>query len=162
MPDLLTHILIAYVLGTLVNNKTDLLNGRHVPVLMIGGALPDLSKLYLIVESDVIEQAFSVPFSWGGAHTFGVTLLLSLAGTQLFHRKERYPVFVSLSIGFVLHFILDSFVIRADGQVPPYLFPVSWWQYPSGNLYLSSTFWPSLLSILLATIVFVSTHTAES
>jgi hypothetical protein len=154
MPDLLTHVLVVYAVATALSWRVDALERRHVPVAMIGGALPDLSKLYLVVDADTVAGIIGVPISWEGMHTLGVVLVLSVVGTQLVERRERVAVLLALALGELVHFGLDSFIIRADGTVPPYLFPISWWQFPSGNLYVSSDIWPSLCALTLFGIVF--------
>lgn len=162
MPDLLTHVLVAYVVATLFASHTGVVKSRHVPLAMVGGALPDLSKLYLVVDPQIIANAAGIPFSWQAAHTVGVVVVLSVAGTLLFVPSERQAVFGVLSTGWGLHFALDSFIIRASGLVPPYLYPVTWWQYPSGDVYLSSTRWPSIVAITLAVLVYVSGRRTNS
>ncbi|ERH04687.1 MAG: hypothetical protein J07HR59_01824 [Halorubrum sp. J07HR59] len=61
--------------------------------------------------------------------------------------------FVALTIGGVSHLILDLLVIRVDGDAPPYLFPITDWLPPAGNLYASSDIWPTLIALTTALLV---------
>jgi membrane-bound metal-dependent hydrolase YbcI (DUF457 family) len=155
MPDLLTHVLAAYVVGTLAARRMDYVANWHVPILMIGSVLPDLSKLYLAVSEHSVSGVIGAPFSWEGLHTLGPIVFLSLAGALLFCHRHQRTAFAGLISGAVLHLGLDSLLIRADGHVPSYFFPITWWQYPSGNVYLSSDIWLSLCAVVGATAVFL-------
>lgn len=163
MPDLLTHVLLAYV-GCTVLVHRGLLRKRHVPVGMIGAAIPDLTKLYLLIDLDPLEAMFGVPLDWRALHTLGASLVLVAMGALLFRSEDRRTVFALFTGGATLHLFLDSFVIRADGIAPPYLYPFTWWQWPAGNLFLSSDPWLSVIAVGLTagTLFFVRSRTRRT
>lgn len=152
MPDLLTHVVLAYASCQIMVAR-GWIDRRHVPIGMGGAAIPDLAKLYLVVDLDSISASIGVPLTWQALHTLGAALLVALGVAVLFEEVERRTVFGLLAGGSMIHLFLDSFVKRADGFVPPYLYPVSWYQPPSGNLLLSSDLWPSLVAVGIAVLV---------
>lgn len=157
MPDLLTHVLLAYAAIALATRASDRLSAHHVPVAMVGAAVPDLAKIGLLVDFDAVSAALGVPVSPLAFHRFGGVVVLAGIGALLVHRRERRLVFGLLSIAGAGHLILDAFVIRADGLAPPYLYPLTWWRPPAGSLYLSSDAWPAAIAILTAGLVWLGT-----
>lgn len=155
MPDLLTHVLVAYVTATALAWNVSRIPRWFVPVGMVGAVLPDVVKIYLLVPSGVVESALGVPFAWDPIHRLGGVLALAGLGTLLFDRPYRRAVFGTLVAGATTHLFLDSLIRRANGLTPPYLYPLSWWHPPSGNLYLSSDGWPAALALVVAAGVFV-------
>lgn len=150
MPDLLTHALLAYAVMTLLVDRHDRLADHHVPVTLVGSIMPDLAKVVLVVDFDTVSAALGVPVSPLVFHRLGGVLVLAGLGAILVHRRERRIVFGLLSIAGVVHLVLDAFVIRADALAPPYLYPLTWWRPPAGNLYLSSDVWPAVVAVLVA------------
>lgn len=154
MPDLLTHVLVAYVTVTVLVWNVDRLPGRLVPVAMVGAVLPDLAKVHLVVSSATVASALGVPFSWQPIHRLGGVLALAGLGALVLDRPYRRIAVVALSTGAASHLFLDSLIRRANGLTPPYLYPLTWWHPPSGDLYLSSDPWPAVLALTAAAIVF--------
>lgn len=154
MPDLLAHVLLAYVAFTALAWRVPPFPRRLVPVGVVGGALPDLVKVHLLVSDGVVESALGVPFSWDPIHRLGGIAVLAGLGAVLFDRPFRRQAFASLLAGGGLHLVLDSLIRRASGLSPPYLYPLTWWQPPAGDLYLSSDLWPTALAIAAAAAVF--------
>lgn len=155
MPDLLTHVLLAYVACT-VAVRRGWLDSRHVPLGMIGTAIPDVTKLYLVVDLDPLSTVVGVDLLWSAFHTLGPSIVLAAIGALLFARGERRIAFGLFAGGAAIHLFLDTFVVRADGLTPPYLYPLTWWRPPSGDLYLSSDPWLSIVSTSLAVVVWAS------
>jgi membrane-bound metal-dependent hydrolase YbcI (DUF457 family) len=152
--DLLTHVLAGYVLATLASWRIDWLRPRHVPLAMLGSALPDAAKVHLVA-GGVRTTVAGVEVSWLALQTVGGALSLAAIGVLLVPRRERRPVSAVLVGGVLVHVALDYFVIRAGGRAPPSLYPLSWVQLPAGNLYLSSDVWPALVALAVATTVWV-------
>lgn len=162
MVDLLAHALLAYAVFTALTARSDRLAPRHVPLGVVGGVIPDLSKASLIIGSGRVEAVLGLPFSWLALHRLGALLLLAALSALFFERTERPVVFGSVLGGGLLHLALDALVIRADGLVPPYLYPFAWWRLPSGDLYLSSELWPTLVALALAATVWLLTRSSEN
>lgn len=151
MPDLLTHVLLAYAACRLLAAR-GWIDRRHVPIGMGGGAVPDLTKLYLVVDSDQLSAVFGRHLVWQALHTLGSALVVAALVALAFERGERRTVFGLLAGGSVVHLFLDSLIKRADGLAPPYLYPFSWWQGPAGNLYLSSDPWLSVVAVCVVAV----------
>lgn len=149
MVDLLAHALFAYAVGATLQ-WVGTIERRHVAVVVVGGVLPDVAKAHLVVGSGAVEAAVGLPFSWLALHRLGAVLAFAALGALLFARAERSVAFGTLVGGGLLHLALDALVIRADGRAPPYLYPLSWWRPPSGDLYLSSDLWPTAVAVVLA------------
>lgn len=154
MPDLLTHVLIAYMLGRGLVCHSDQLSEYHIPVLMTGSILPDLSKIRLVV-GELVTDLFGVQFTWVAIHRIGAVLALAGVGTLLFDSERRRSVFGLLVGGATIHLVLDTGIKRANGLAPPYLYPFTWWQPPAGGFYLSSDLWPVTTAVILATVVWM-------
>lgn len=150
MADLLTHVLVVFAGLTILSWRFDVISDRYIPVAMVGAILPDLNRVmkYFIEASDVSEL-LGMPFSWIPIHRLGGTIVLVLFGALLFRSGERRRTFVFLLVGALSHYPLDAGVRRADGLTPPYFYPLTWWQAPSPNLYLSSD-----LSLVIPSILF--------
>ena len=136
MPDLLTHVLIAYVIGVAAVRWTDT-SDRYLPAVLVGAVAPDGMKATVLFEI-ASGTAVGVPYSFWGLHTLGGVIVLSGIGAVTLRASDRRTGFRFLVCGGVSHLVLDLFVIRVDGVAPPYCFPVSWWLPPAENLYAST------------------------
>lgn len=155
VPDLLTHVLLAYVGATALSWRAAWFDRALVPVAMVGGVLPDVAKAYLLVPDGTVAALIGLPFTWNGLHRLGGAVALAGLGCLLVHRRSRRRVFGVLLAGALLHLGLDGLITRANGLAPPYLYPLTWWQPPAGGLYLSSDPWPAAASVVLALAVVV-------
>lgn len=150
MPDLLTHVLVAYVVLTPATWWLPWLDERFVSVAMIGATVPDAAKLALVVDPSTVEAVLGLPFDWEAVHTLGPAATLAAIGTLCFGRGNRLRAFGCLLAGVCSHLLLDLTVVRAGGMAPPYLFPVTWWEPPAANVLSSSDPWPWMVT---ATVV---------
>lgn len=146
MSDLLTHVLVAYLLATLAERRTTRLDRRHVPLVMVGALVPDVAKVYLVL-GDPGLAVVGVPTSWYALQSVGGVAALVVLGAVLIGPGERRRALALLAAGAGSHLLLDLPVRRADGLSPPYLYPLTWWRPPSLGLYLSSDVWPSLAAV---------------
>lgn len=148
MPDLLTHVLVAYAIGAAAVRWTDTPD-RYLPVVLVGAVAPDGMKATVLFEI-VSGTAAGVPYSFWGLHTLGGVVVLSGIGAVTLRASDRRTGFLFLVYGGVSHLVLDLFVIRVDGAAPPYLFPVSGWLPPAANLYASTDLWTIPIAMALA------------
>jgi hypothetical protein len=151
MTDLLTHVLVVYIVATVAVRRLDWFRRRYVGIAMVGTVIPDASKGLLLTGPEFV--LFDTTLSWYALQTVGGATVFAIAGVLLFDAEERLFVLVTLSFGIVVHLILDLLVIRTDGTAPSYFYPLTWWRPPSGNVYLSSDIWPSLVAIVGSVIV---------
>lgn len=152
MTDLLTHVLAVYVLLTAASWRYREVR-PYVPIGMVGAIIPDLAKARLVVTSGAIEGALGLPFSWLAIHRLGGVVVIAGLGAVCFDRDARLGGFLALLVGGIAALALDLGVKRASGLAPPYLYPVSWWQPPSADLYLSADPLPAGLALAVALVV---------
>jgi hypothetical protein len=153
MAELLTHILVPYVLLTVVSWRYEWVTDRWIVIGMAGGAIPDLVKIKLLVESYTIESLLGVPFSYSPISSLGGVILIAGAITVFFER-HRKRVFGLLWGGGVTALLVDGLRVFASGRSGFWLYPFTWWRPPTPSLYVTSD--PRVLasSILLSAVVF--------
>ncbi len=138
MPDLATHISIAY----LVNKKLKL----STPLILFGAVLPDISRALLIIfpaywyEFDVL-------------HTPLASLLMIALFSLLFKPGARRVAVLAIFLGVVSHYLLDLFQTHFAGGYL-WLFPFSTASWEAGLITPESSllFLPFLL-ILVGVLV---------
>lgn len=82
MPDLLTHVLVGYSLGTLFSTRWAW-SREMTTVVMLGALLPDLTKIRLVLTDAQIEALVGSPFSWHALHTIGGVVVTAAVGALL-------------------------------------------------------------------------------
>jgi len=150
MPDLLTHVLLAYGVATLLAYRYTWLSPAYVTIAMIGALVPDLDHVSTLVPSRTVEAVLDVPFDWGGLQTGGVVLLLILIGTVLVEHAERRRVFTLLALGAATHLFTDALIRVPEGRSQSLFFPITMYQPPTPGLYLSTDLWPLIVSAAFA------------
>lgn len=153
MPDLLTHVLVAYVAATAASWRYGWLTPSYVTVAMMGAMIPDMTKIRLVLPGYRVESLLSVPFDWFALHTAGGSAVAVLVGTLLVPSRQRRRVFVLLALGAASHHLLDLLLINPSGYSYAVLWPLTGYQPPTPGLYLSTDRWPTLASGILALLV---------
>ena len=156
MPDLLSHVLIVYILYKPTDWYFSWFSNQTLGVVMIGTILPDLAKIRQILPAEPIEQILGQELILNGIHRLGPTAVLAGIGAMLFKHGKRRQAFAWLMTGAGLHFALDITVKRAGDVAPPYLYPVTWWEPPALNLLQSSDTWPYIFTTTIAIIVWIA------
>lgn len=147
MADLLTHVLVAYVVLTAASWRFDRITSRWVAVGMGGAAIPDLGKVGILLDGTTVSSLLDVPFSWGPLGTLGGVLLVAGVVALAFAPRHRRRAYGFLVAGGVLSLLLDGLRVYADGRASSWLYPVTWWRPPTPNLYVSSD--PRVLAVAL-------------
>ncbi|MFC7076791.1 metal-dependent hydrolase [Haloarcula halophila] len=150
MPDLLTHVLLAYGVTTALSYRYTWIVPAYVTLAMVGTLVPDLDHVSTLIPSQTVETALGVPFDWGGLQTGGVVLLILLIGTVLVERGKRRRAFVMLTVGAAAHLFTDALIRVPEGRSQSVFFPVTMYQPPTPGLYLSTDLWPLVASALFA------------
>jgi len=148
MADLLTHVLAVYVVLTVLSWRVDAVTDRWIAVGMCGGAIPDLVKVDLVVDSMLVESALGVPFTYAPLASAGGVLLVASAITLAFARRHWREAFTFLVAGGGLSLVLDGLRVYADGRTGPWFYPFTWWRPPTPSLYVTSD--PQILVAVLA------------
>lgn len=150
MPDLLTHVLVAYSVATVLSWRFERLTPQYVTVAMAGAMAPDLSRVDLVLPAATIETALGIPFRWGAFHTLGGSLLVIAIGALFVPNQYRRQVFVLLCFGMLSHHALDLLLIKPSGHSYAVLWPLTQYHPPTPGIYLSTDRWPAVVSFLLA------------
>lgn len=158
MADLLTHVLAAYVLATLLALRYEWITPPLVTVAMVGAMIPDLDRLGLVVAPEWIGAALGVPFGWGAFHTLGGSLLVVLLGTLLAGPASRRRVFALLVLGAVSHHALDLLLLNPSGYSYHVLWPLTTYHPPAPDGYLSTDRWPAVVAATAAALAWAVRH----
>jgi len=153
MADLLTHVLVPYVLLTAASWRFDRLTGRWIVIGMAGAALPDLVKAELLVDDRAVESLLGVPFSYAPISSVGGVVLIAGA-IAVFFGDERRRVYALLVFGGLTALVVDGLRVFADGRSGFWLYPI-WWRPPTPGLYVSSDVRVLLVAVLASAGVFL-------
>ena len=152
MADLLTHVLVAYVLATALSFRYEWLTAPYVTAAMVGAIVSDLSRTSLLLPDARIEAVFGVPWDWFAFHTLGGGLLAIAIGALCTTSEHRRRVFTLLLLGLCSHLLLDALLFKPSGYAAMLLWPLTATHPPAGGLYLSSDRWPALLAGVVAAV----------
>lgn len=158
MPDLLTHVLIAYTVCLLFSWRYDWITAPYLTTGMVGAFIPDLSKMDILISSGRIQQFLGLPFEWFGLHTGGPVFVSILIGVIAVVPRERKRVFLLLTVGAITHFLADGLLRTATGRSFPMLWPLTRYRPPTPGLYLSTQIEPTLAAIIIALGTYVATR----
>lgn len=158
MADVLTHVLVGYVLGVILSVRYEWLRPAHVTLVMIGALSPDFVKIQLLVPDGLVAALVGTSFSWDPLHTLGGNLLVLLLGTLCVPPEERRRAFSLLVAGAVTHHVLDVSLLTVSGYAYAVFWPLTAYQPPSGGLYLSTDAWPTLVAVALAAAAWLLRH----
>lgn len=153
MPDLLTHALLAYIIVKSLSLNIDWLSTPYVTAAMAGAFIPDIVKIKLLIPETIVELLLGVPFSWEPIHRLGGTLICILIGVVLVDKARRRRTLLVLSLGAGSHLIADALLANASGRSYPVLWPLTRWHPPTPGLYLSTQPEPTIVTGVLAAIV---------
>jgi len=156
MADLLTHVLAAYVVLTVASWRVERITPSWVAVGMCGGAIPDLVKVDLVLDSMTVEGALGVPFTWSPVSTLGGVGLVAGAIALAFGPRYRRRAFGFLVAGGSLSLVVDGLRVYADGRAGPWLYPVTWWRPPTPSLYVTSDPRVLVVAVAVAALVFAA------
>ncbi|MEZ3115682.1 hypothetical protein RYH80_07100 [Halobaculum sp. MBLA0147] len=136
MADLLTHVLVPYVVLT-VGGWYWSVPRRWVPVAMGGAAIPDLMKLDLVLDEVVIQSMLGVPFEYDPIASVAGVAVIAGGFTVWFERSVWQEVYALLVFGGCTSLVLDGLRVFVDGASGFWLYPV-WIRPLTPNLYVSS------------------------
>ena len=162
MAELLTHVLAAYAIATALSLRYSWITPQYVTMAMVGAMVPDLNRIGLFVPESTVETLLGIPFSWGGTHTGGGSLVIIAIGALLVPARIRWRVFGMLLLGMASHHALDLLLWFPSGYAYPVLWPLTGHAPPAGNLYLSTDRWPAVLSGVVAALVWYLVRWRES
>lgn len=155
MADLLTHVLVAYVIGSLLAWRYEWFSSALVTAVMAGALLPDLRKIFLVLPGSSVSEFLSIPFSWAPLHDVGGIVIVIAIAVVLVPTTMRLPVLLCLSLGAFEHILFDAFLYWPDGLTWNVIWPVSNVQFAVDGFYKSWDMVPLAITLGLATLVLV-------
>lgn len=153
MADLLTHVLTAYVLATLLSLRDDRITPAMTTAAMVGGLVPDLNRIGLVVPASAVESVLGVSVGWDALLTLGGVSVVIAVATCLVPSRLRRRTVAMLGLGSASHFLLDYLLLFPSGYSHPYLWPMTAVGLPGPGLYLSSARWPAVVAVTAAVAV---------
>jgi hypothetical protein len=154
MPDLLAHALIAYSAATVLSWRLAWLSPAYVTVAMTGAFIPDLMKIRLVLDEQIVAALLGVPFDWFALHTLGGAVVSLLVGVVLVAADERRRVAGLLGLGAGSHLLADALLLSPSGRSYPIVWPLSRINPPTPGLYLSTDPEPMVVAAAVAAVVF--------
>lgn len=152
MAELLTHVLVPYVLLTVAGWRWEF-DRRWIPVAMGGAAIPDLIKIELVVDSTVVESVVGHGFTWSPISSLGGVLVIGAGIALLFGDGLRRRAYAALLFGGFSALVLDGMRAFADGRSNFWLYP-AYWRPPTPSLYVTSDSRVTALAVGVALVVF--------
>lgn len=153
VPDVFTHVLVGYVIGTLLSIRYPRLRRGHVTLAMVGALSPDFVKADLAMPDEFVSYLLGVPFAWGPLHTLGGTIVVVLLGSLLFAPEYRRDAALLVAIGAASHHLLDLGLMTPTGYSYAAFWPLTEFRPPAGGLYMSTDYWPAFVAGLCALLV---------
>lgn len=147
MAELLTHVLVAFVVATILSWRYEAITQPLITAAMTGALLPDLRKIALVVPDGTVETALGIPFSWRPLHRLGGILIVICVLALLVARSHRRLVALMLSLGVFSHVFLDTFLYQPDGLAFDLLWPASSYRFPIAGWYKSFDVWPLVVLV---------------
>lgn len=153
MADLLTHVLVPFIVFTVLRWRFVWIERQWVPVAMGGAAVPDLVKVGIVVDDSMVEGAIGVPFSWSPIGTLGGLLVLA-AAIAVWFGEDRRRVYTWIVVGGLSALVLDGLRAYADGFSGFWFYPL-WWRPPTPSLYVSSDLRVTAVAVMVAALVLI-------
>ena len=153
--DVLTHVLVGYVIGTLLTFRAESLGPAHVALVVIGALSPDFVKIQLLFPDGFVAWTLGVPFSWSPLHTVAGSVLVIGLGSLLVAPAQRKRALALLAVGALSHHVLDLLLLTPTGESYALLWPLLEYRFPSADLYLSSDRWPAVVAGCCALVVWL-------
>lgn len=161
MPDLLSHVLLAYTLSTILTWRFSWITPPYRTVCMVGALVPDMYKIYLLVPENTIESLIGLPFDWFALRTGGGVLVAVLVGGLFVDSRERVRVLAMLGVGAASHLIADLFLRTPSGETYPIFWPITSYRPHTPNLYLSTDPAVTVMFALFALTIYYVTWRRE-
>jgi len=155
MPDWLAHILVAYILCSILRIKFKVFSKENTAIVMVGALIPDIVKVGLIFDSlgmDVWD--FIAPF-----HTPVGSILSAALFSLLFEFEARKRIFSLLILGASTHLALDFLLMHVSGGML-LLFPFSWGKWQLGVIQCDN-YYVALVALLLACVIYIISNKRE-
>jgi len=153
VPDLLTHVLLAYTVCLVLAQRVAWIQRPYVTVAMVGAMTPDLAKVHLVVSGWEIQRHLSIPVSWSALHTTGGVIISLLIIITIVRSPLRKRVGALLALGAGTHLVADAMLRSVTYRSFPIFWPLTTYRPPTPGLYLSTDPWLTAMAVVLAVTV---------
>ncbi len=147
VPDLFTHILVAWTVGTILSFRWKQFDGPNISLIMVGSVIPDISKIMLLFNyfhDNVHEIIAPIHLPIGSLVVAGIF--------SLFFQDKKMTLFL-MSLGIATHYILDLMLINSTGGIY-LLFPLSWNMWTL-NLISNTDYNITIIALIIALMVYL-------
>lgn len=159
MPDLLTHVLVGYAIGTFLARRADWIGPPYVTLAMLGATLPDANRIDVLLPAHRLERPATalagelrrgpltavvparVTPNWEALHTVPASLLLAGIAALLVPARYRRRAFALLVLGALSHHALDLLLVDPGGRAFPLFWPLTRYEPPTPGLFSSRDLW---------------------
>lgn len=155
MPDLLTHALVGFVVGTALSWRYDHVTSPFVTLVMVGALSPDLNRIELLVPDPTVETLVGIPWTWAPLHRLGGTALVVAVAALLVDRRHRRLAVALLAVGATSHYTLDFLLYKPSGLTSPLLWPFTVHRVAIDGILVSSDRWPAVVAGVAALCVWL-------
>lgn len=163
LADLLTHVLVAYVLATVLSWRFEWLSRPLVTAVLVGAVIPDLGHIAgAAIPAETVSATLGVPFSWRPFHLLGGTAAVVAILTLATDRRYARQLLLALALGAGSHYLVDLFKITETGRSWSLFWPLTSTQLPIPAVYVSAEQWPVVVLILLTTLTWVANRAKQS
>lgn len=159
MAELFTHVVVGYILATMLSWRLSWITPPLVTVAMVGAVIPDLNRMELLISEVTIQTTLGIPFSWMSFHRVGGTLVVIAMGALLVPARLRRAVLAMALLGAGSHYLLDFFLYNPSGLASPLFWPLTGARFQIEGFYLSTDWWPAVVSTIVGvSIWYVDRH----
>lgn len=154
MPDLFTHVCVAYIISIALNIKEP----HHRALVIAGAILPDIWKVYLVFSPFIGHYAAKNLFA--PLHTVFGTLISTALFTSFFEKNLWKKFYLLLLLGASSHFLLDAFLWPygwPSGEAIWFFWPLFTIEFQHGFIWPDS-YLPAVVSGIIVCVVILIKH----
>jgi hypothetical protein len=145
MPDWITHIAVAWIIGTLLGLRYKQFNQSNTAIIMVGALIPDIIKISIITNYlgyNIYNYITPIHLPIGSIIIVGMITLLF---------KEKKWIFLFLLIGITTHYLLD---LLLEGEGMTLFYPFYWGQWQLG-LTTSQDYTSTIIALSAVILVYM-------
>lgn len=153
MPDWIVHLAVVWIVCRLLRLRYPQFNPANTVLVMVGSLFPDAIKISILAEL----AGYNV---WDYIYVLHLPVgTFLLAGIAALFFQEKKMAFLFLSMGIVVHYLLDLLLIQV-GYGMALFYPVNWTGFTL-NLVPNDDYYITILALFLALMVYLVSRWVE-
>lgn len=154
---------MAYIVAKLLSLRYPWITRPYLTAAMVGGLLPDLNRIELVLPNEMVAGAVGLPFDWGGLHRGGPVAVSVLILGYLVPKRYRRGVILMAGMGAGLHLFTDLFLGVGFAWEPSFavFWPITAWEPVVPGFYSSRDVRIAPLFATLALLTWAVVETVE-